>query len=208
MKNPWKKINLDDYENHMKLESVFQLQTMNSIMKEQLSHYFIRSVMILGIAGGNGLEHVDTQTFEKVYGVDINPGYLTECSVRYPQLNGILETIVADLTNDIFDLPYVDLIVANLFIEYIGYTCFQKIVEQVKPHYVSCVIQVNTDTSFVSDSPYLHVFDELEQVHHEIQPEKLANVMLGTGYSYSLKEEYSLPNGKKLIRLDFSINLK
>lgn len=30
--------------------------------------------MILGIAGGNGLEHVDTEKLNKVYGVDINQG--------------------------------------------------------------------------------------------------------------------------------------
>ena len=34
MKNPWENISLDDYENHMSLDSVMQLQAMNSIMKE------------------------------------------------------------------------------------------------------------------------------------------------------------------------------
>lgn len=29
MKNPWEEIPLTDYENHMKLDSVMQLQTMN-----------------------------------------------------------------------------------------------------------------------------------------------------------------------------------
>ena len=33
--NPWKKILLSDYENHMSLESVAQLQALNRIMKEQ-----------------------------------------------------------------------------------------------------------------------------------------------------------------------------
>ena len=35
MNNPWEDIRLDDYENHMKLDSVMQLQTMNKMMKEQ-----------------------------------------------------------------------------------------------------------------------------------------------------------------------------
>lgn len=39
MKNPWEEISLDDYENHMSLDSVNQLQTMNAIMKAQFEDY-------------------------------------------------------------------------------------------------------------------------------------------------------------------------
>lgn len=35
MKNPWEEIPLSDYENHMKLDSVHQLQTMNEMMRGQ-----------------------------------------------------------------------------------------------------------------------------------------------------------------------------
>ena len=54
MSNPWEEISLSDYENHMKLESIMQLQTMNRMMKNQLNAYPVSSVMVLGIAGGNG----------------------------------------------------------------------------------------------------------------------------------------------------------
>ena len=43
----------------MKLDSVMQLQTLNKMMKTQLSDYDVSTVMILGVAGGNGLEHID-----------------------------------------------------------------------------------------------------------------------------------------------------
>lgn len=76
MGNPWEEIDLNDYESHMSLDSVFQLQTMNQMMKKQFYDHPIRSVMILGIAGGNGLEHINTQLLDKVYGVDINKNYL------------------------------------------------------------------------------------------------------------------------------------
>ena len=61
MNNPWKDISLSDYENHMAMDSVQQLQAMNQMMKGQLNQYDVQSAMILGIAGGNGLEHVDTE---------------------------------------------------------------------------------------------------------------------------------------------------
>ena len=37
MSNPWEEISLDDYEKHMSLDSVRQLQAMNSIMQEQFN---------------------------------------------------------------------------------------------------------------------------------------------------------------------------
>ncbi len=71
----WQEISLDDYENHMKLDSVMQLQTLDSMMKEQLNDYPVSSVMILGVAGGNGLRHVDGQDIE-----DIRRGYKSPVS--------------------------------------------------------------------------------------------------------------------------------
>ena len=69
MSNPWEEISLSDYENHMSLDSVKQLQAMNSIMKKQFSDYPVKTAMVLGIAGGNGLEYVRSVRLEKVYGV-------------------------------------------------------------------------------------------------------------------------------------------
>ena len=42
----------------------------------------------------------------------------------------------------------------------------KKVVTVTKPVYVSCIIQVNVDDSFVSESPYLHAFDGSVTVHH------------------------------------------
>lgn len=64
MSNPWKDISLSNYENHMSLDSVMQLQSMNQTMKSQLEDYDVHTVMILGIAGGNGLEHIDIEKYQ------------------------------------------------------------------------------------------------------------------------------------------------
>lgn len=203
MHNPWEDINLKDYENHMSLENVFQLQSMNNIMKEQFYSYDIDTVMILGIAGGNGLEHIDKQKFKLVYGVDINKDYLNECAKRYSILGDIFRPICVDLMDNALQLPSAQLLVANLLVEYIGYECFQNIVKIVQPQYVSCVIQINTETSFVSDSPYLHIFDRLDEVHHQIEEDTLTTCINKVGYTKKLTSKIGLPNGKKLLRMDF-----
>ena len=204
MNNPWENIEIEDYEKHMSLDSVFQLQTMNQMMKEQFYTHSIKSIMIFGIAGGNGLEHINNQVFDKVYGIDINENYLNTCKKRYLKLQGILETLCVDLTQDM-RLPYADLVVANLLIEYIGYECFQKAVKKVNPKYVSCIIQVNTNDSFVSDSPYLHVFDRLDEVLHPVEESGLVEAMRKINYKKDRHQESKLPNGKKLVRIDFTL---
>jgi len=205
MVNPWEEISLSDYENHMKLDSVMQLQNMNQMMKGQLNAYPVSSAMILGIAGGNGLEHIDKNKYQKVYGIDINREYLAAVKERYSDISDILECIQLDLIEETYKLPKAELLIANLLIEYIGYTYFQKAVEQVQPQYVSCIIQINVDDNWVSDSPYIHVFDCLDQVHHQLEESPLVQVMNGIGYKQIAQIENPLPNGKKLVQLDFEL---
>ena len=204
MSNPWNDINLSDYESHMSLESVNQLQTMNSLMEKQFGDYPVKTAMVLGIAGGNGLEHVSKDKYQKVYGVDINEDYLKTVSERYKDLAGTLECLHIDLLTEPEKLPCAELVIANLLIEYIGYEAFQKVIKQIDPEYVSCVIQINTDeASWVSDSPYLHAFDRLDEVHCQMEENALANAMAEIGYKKILNECEDLPNGKALVRIDF-----
>lgn len=112
MNNPWERIDLNTYEKHMSLDSVQQLQAMNAIMKRQFEAYPVNSVIILGIAGGNGLEHIRTDKYQTVYGVDINRDYLQTVSERYANLSGVLKCLHLDLLNDADKLPKSQLLIA------------------------------------------------------------------------------------------------
>ena len=204
MGNPWEEISLDDYEKHMSLDSVKQLQTMNSIMKAQFEAYPVNTAMVLGVAGGNGLEHVSREKYKTVYGVDINGEYLRKVSERYTNLADILKCLKIDLIKEYEQLPNAQLLIANLLIEYIGYNTFRKVIHKVDPQFVSCVIQINTDDKqWVSDSPYLHAFDRLDEVHHQMEEDSLSTLMTEAGYKEVLRTREPLPNGKALVRIDF-----
>lgn len=206
MNNPWEDISLSDYENHMSLDSVKQLQAMNSIMKKQFGAYPVDTAMVLGVAGGNGLEHVSKDKYKTVYGVDINADYLKAVEARYGALEGVLECIKADIINECDKLPEAQLVIANLLIEYTGYEAFMKAMMRVRPLYISCVIQINIDEhQWVSDSPYLHAFDRLDEVHCQMEDEALTKVMEEICYRKILSESYPLPNGKALLRLDYEL---
>lgn len=103
-------------------------------------------------------------------------------------------------------MPKADLVIANLLIEYIGYACFQKAIARVNPRYVSCIIQINEPGSWVSDSPYLHVFDGLEQIHHQMDKQALTEKMPEINYRPIRTLEHLLLNRKKLVQIDFQKN--
>ena len=203
-KNPWEEISLDTYEKHMSLDSVKQLQLMNRIMKSQFEDYPVDTVMILGIAGGNGLEHIDIKKYKKVYGVDINKLYLQETQKRYSNLADILQCLHLDIVCETEKLPQSQLLVANLLIEYIGYDAFVRAVNIINPEYISCVIQINTDEEmWVSDSPYIHAFDGLNEIHHQMESDVLNEKMYSIGFKLILQDMTELPNSKALVRQDY-----
>lgn len=208
MLNPWEEIRLDDYENHMSLDSVQQLQMLDSLMKGQLNDYDVGTAMILGIAGGNGLDHVNKDKYSKVYGVDINEDYLKEVSKRYSHLSDVLCCLHLDLIKENERLPHAELLIANLLIEYIGYEAFQKTVMSVAPKYLSCVIQINTDIEqWVSDSPYIHAFDRLDEIHNQMDEKELTSAIEEIGFYKILDKTYKLPNGKALQRIDYQADI-
>lgn len=201
--NPWKGIKLSDYEGHMNLESVRQLPVLRVILKEQLESYDIKKAMILGIAGGAGLEHVQENQLEKLYGVDINQSFLAECLNRFGKLCPMLELINEDLMDEKCVLPEADLVICNLVAEYIGYEALLVAVRKSQAKYASVVIQVNKQQGFVSDSPYLKAFERLDEVHCLMEEEVLISKMENQKYELICKKKEDLPNGKVLVRLDF-----
>ena len=202
--NPWEEISLSDYENHMSLSSVNQLQAMNKMMKFQFEAYPVTSAIVFGVAGGNGLEHVNLKKYSKIYGIDINNAYLDNVKKRYSFMEDILECKRIDLTCETDMLPEAELVIANLVIEYVGLEPFKKGIIKTGASYVSCIIQINTDEeSWVSDSPYLHSFDGLDAVHHQMEEQSLVMAMNEIGFDLLKKDAMPLPNGKKLVMLDF-----
>lgn len=204
--NPWEKIDIADYEGHMALSSVGQLQALNEIMEAQLSRYEVDSVEILGIAGGNGLEHADGR-YKRVVAVDVNGAYLSLVESRYGKSLPALRCLRADLCAEPERLERAELLIANLVVEYIGCGAFQKAVERAAPSFVSCAIQVNAQNDggagWVSESPYIHAFDGLDSVHTQISEAELESALSEIGYRKILRKERPLPNGKTLVQLDF-----
>jgi|SRR5580692_1483648 hypothetical protein len=82
-------------------------------IKQALDLCVPRSVAILGVAGGNGLDRVDCTITKKILGLDINVRYLNAVLQRYSALPG-LELYYSDLAGEPWNLPPVELVHAAL----------------------------------------------------------------------------------------------
>ena len=97
MSNPWLTVPLSEYEQHMSSVEVQQLGALSDLFAEVIGRCRPLSVAVLGIAGGNGLDHIDSSITARVVGLDLNPLYLEAVRDRYSHLPG-LELHCVDLS--------------------------------------------------------------------------------------------------------------
>jgi len=205
MKNPWKEIDLKIYEEHMSSAQVCQLQILNKITKEQLQDNCHTYVGFVGVGGGNGLEYIDIGETKKVYAIDINKNYLNSCKERYINMGDTLDLICKDLTDRNFQLPYTNILICNLIIEFIGEKEFVAIINKNKINIpvMSCVIQKNNNNSFVSNSKSDSHLEPILSIHHDINEYRLKEAFSNIKFNCIKYKKYMLPDGKEFIRMDF-----
>lgn len=205
MSHPWEKIDLKTYETHMSSTDVFQLQTLDTITEQQLTDYYPSTIAILGVAGGNGLDKVNFEITKKVYCIDVNRKYLDVCKSRYAHLLEILEFVCCDLSKSGTVLPFSELHICNLIIEYIGEEKFAKLIHNSidNVNIISCVIQKNNEVGFVSPTNQAFEFQPIMSIHNDIDEEKLTKVLCDINFNCIKETCYELPNGKRFLRLDY-----
>lgn len=184
---------------------VGQLQQLHAITAEQLTDYPSRAIGILGVAGGNGLDLIDPRTTDVVFGYDINADYLAACEARYRDGLGDRLHLIEACIDRFLRIERVDLLIANLVIEYVGVEEFASFAAANARSIgvLSCVIQRNDAAGFVSSTDYASSFDILASVSSDIEPETLESALLDAAFVAVRRCEYPLPNGKTLIRQDF-----
>src|SRR5579863_7561131 len=141
-KNPWLSIPLSFYESHM--SAALQLDALSDLFGDALARCRPRSVAVLGVAGGNGLERIDPSITTRVLGLDVSRSYLTSVKHRHGHLPG-LELHQVDLAADRIALPPVELVHAALVFEHTGVDlCLENALSLVAPAgYLSVVLQLN-----------------------------------------------------------------
>jgi SAM-dependent methyltransferase len=155
------------------------------------------SVAILGVAGGNGLEHIDPSVTRRVCGIDINPEFLSVVRQRYSALPG-LELHCVDLAEQQIALPPVQLVHAALIFEHAGLDrCLDNAVDLVAPGGIlSIVLQLPSATEpAVGKSSVASV-----QAHRDsfqfVDGAALTAELADRGFLFVRSVECPLPSGK------------
>jgi len=198
MSNPWLDVPLEDYEGHMKSPGVQQLAALSSLFAEALRLYSPTSVAILGIAGGNGLEHIDDRITRRVVGLDVNPAYLEAVRQRYSQMAG-LELYRLDLSAEIVDVAPVQLVHAALVLEHAGMSlCLKNAISLVaKEGALSAILQLPAESEPEVSATAFPSMQALKSHFTLIEPSKLCGALQKCHFRISHETVRPLQVGKR-----------
>ncbi len=197
MSNPWLEVPLADYEGHMASPAVQQSGVLADVFADVLRVRAPRSVIVLGIAGGNGLDRVDTAQTTRIVGVDINPEYIDATRSRYSNLTG-LELHCANLSQARLAIEPAALVHAALIFEHAGTTlCLENALSLVAPDgALSVVLQLpTTGDANVGSSNYASI--QKHKDHFQlIDPDAFTADLEQRGFRLSSHSRHPLVSGK------------
>jgi hypothetical protein len=198
MSHPWLEIPIADYEAHMALPSVGQAQLLSDALQRTVSEFRPRSLAVLGVAGGNGLESLDRATVRRVVALDFNPDYLARCSQRYASSFSVFEPVLHDLSQGPPAFTPVDCIFAGLVLEYLRVESFCGFLAPLLTTggRFATLLQLPAPTlPKVSPSPFTSL-TRLESAFSFVDPAFLDNHLLAHGISPIVRDRYDLNSGK------------
>ncbi|HLJ51675.1 MAG TPA: class I SAM-dependent methyltransferase [Bryobacteraceae bacterium] len=197
MTNPWLSIPLADYEGHMGSDDIRQLAALADLFGEALEIRRPESVAVLGIAGGNGLDRIDTAVTHRVLGIDCNSSYLEAVRQRYAAIPG-LELHCLDLAEQPLQLQRVELVHAALVFEHAGLgRCLDNALALIAPGgALSVVLQLPSETEAgVTPSRFVSI-QNLKSHFSLIDEPSFRAGMEKRSYTLRYETRCSLPGGK------------
>jgi hypothetical protein len=197
MSNPWLAVPLSEYEQHMSSVEVQQLGALSDLFAESIGLCRPFSIAVLGIAGGNGLDHIDTSVTARVVGLDLNPLYLEAVRQRYSHLPG-LELHCVDLCEQHFQLEPVQFVHAALIFEHAGAgRCFENAISMILPGgNLSVVLQLPTESGQTVGASQFSSIQNLKSHFSLISPAWLHESLAVRGFRLIHETTRALPSGK------------
>jgi len=195
MVNPWLSIPLADYEGHMSAPGVEQLSALSFLFSRALKRVRPRSVAVLGVAGGNGLDQIDASV-TRVVGIDIQPDYLFEVGRRFPSLP--LELHCVDLATERLQIPPVDLVHAAMVFEHTGIDlALTNALSLVAPGGALSVVLQLPSSAEADVAPT--GFASIQSLRHHfalVNFDELRQIVEAKGFNPVVEEAKALPEGK------------
>jgi hypothetical protein len=198
MPNPWRQVPLADYEAHMALPSVAQSQLLASTLHRVVTRFQPRSLALLGAAGGNGLELVDSASVRRVVALDLNPGYLRVCASRHAASFAEFQPVLHDLSQGPPAIVPVECIFAGLVLEYLRLEVFCSYLPPLLADggiFATLLQLPAADLPEVSASPFPSL-TKLQSAFSFVRPAHLHDLLAGRGFVRLTEELHELDTGK------------
>jgi SAM-dependent methyltransferase len=207
MANPWKEIPLTDYEKHMSHPSVGQLELLSILMRKYFHQLQPESTIVLGVAGGNGLEHIEPLVTKKIIGIDINQDYLDATARRHSSRLNALELLHLDISKNLAQICSVKMIWAALIIEYVGIeNCLLFALNNLMVPGGHLIVTVQSSRQMLSVSPTgVESVEKVGKIFQPVDTKVLLDKAEQMGFKLVVREENELPNGKSFITFHFTM---
>lgn len=198
MNNPWLKIPLADYENHMALPDIGQAAMLSAELERSVVEYSPGSVAVIGCAGGNGFDQLARLGVKRIVGIDINPTYVEETRLRYARRIPGLELYVADIQQAINGCRRVDLVFAALVLEYVDVRAALASFRSLCAKNGALVVILQAASSSletVSRSPFesLQLLAPVMRLH---DPTDFSDQARTCGFTFKFSRRITLPSSK------------
>lgn len=176
----------------MSQPDVAQLGVLADLFSRALERGRPASVVVLGVAGGNGLDRVDRTVTPRVAGIDINPAYLDRVRER---LSG-LELHCGDLSEGPPGCAPFDLVHAALFFEHAG-LCIDAALALVAPGgRLSVVLQLPSETAHGVSPTRFTSMQRLRDHFQFVDVDRFVEQLQHRGYHLAEHDRVALPAGK------------
>ncbi len=197
MSNPWLAVPLTEYEQHMDSSEVGQLDALSDLSAQAIERCRPHSIAVLGIAGGNGLDRIDSTITKRIVGLDLNPQYLEAVRQRYSHLPG-LELQCVDLSRQLVAMEPVQMVHAALIFEHAGVErCLENAMAMVAPGgNLSVVLQLPAESGPTGVASRFISMRNLESHFSLVNPMRLCESLAGRGFRLTHQTTRALPAGK------------
>lgn len=189
----------------MSLPSVGQAQLLGTTLQRTVAHFQPSSLAVLGVAGGSGLELIESAGVRRVVALDFNPDYLALCSRRHASSFAEFEPVLHDLSQGPPAMTPVKCIFAGLLLEYLCVESFCAYLPALLTTggSFSTLLQLPSSTiPEVSPSPFTSL-SRLESVFSFVDPALLEDQMSAQGFSCVLADRYNLDSGKSFYYVSY-----
>lgn len=201
MINPWENISLASYETHMELPEVGQAEMLACAFSEFINTSSIKSIALIGCAGGNGLSDLKFQDFDRLLCLDVNQTYIHSLRSRYSNDFPGLECQCVEIESFKTDDP-VDFIFAGLVLEY---TRLEEAINSIAHLTKSggLCYSKNERIPTVSNSPYMDELSVLNNLFRYVDLDGFLERSGQLGFRLLNKHEHVVKSGKSFLHVLF-----